>query len=42
MPETHNNVHEEKHLIFSIFSRQYAFPAQIIGEVANSAPLCFV
>ena len=39
MPETQDNVHEEKYLIFSIFGRQYAFPAQIIGEVANSDPL---
>jgi purine-binding chemotaxis protein CheW len=42
MPETavtRNNAHEEKYLIFSIFDRQYAFPAQIIGEVANCDPL---
>jgi len=42
MPETtqtQNNDHEEKYLIFSIFGRQYAFPAQIIGEVANCNPL---
>ena len=39
MPETQNNVNEEKYLIFSIFGRHYAFPAQIIGEVANSDPL---
>jgi purine-binding chemotaxis protein CheW len=29
----------EKYLIFSIFSRQYAFPAQDIGEVAKCEPL---
>jgi len=42
MPETAgilNNAKEEKYLIFSIFGRQYAFPAQIIGEVANCAPV---
>jgi len=42
MPETTemlNNANEEKYLIFSIFGRQYAFPAEIIGEVANCNPL---
>jgi len=42
MPETKemlNSAIEEKYLIFSIFGRQYAFPAQIIGEVANCDPL---
>jgi chemotaxis signal transduction protein len=29
----------EKYLIFSIFNRQYAFPAQDIGEVAKCEPL---
>jgi len=29
----------EKYLIFSIFDRQYAFPAQDIGEVAKCEPL---
>jgi chemotaxis signal transduction protein len=38
MPKTAemlDSAKEEKYLIFSIFGRQYAFPAQIIGEVAN-------
>jgi len=42
MPETavtQDNAHGEKYLIFSIFGRNYAFPAQIIGEVANCDPL---
>jgi len=46
MPETAtlstemlNNANDEKYLIFSIFGRQYAFPADIIGEVANCNPL---
>ena len=42
MPETAemlNSAKEEKYLVFSIFGRQYAFPAQIIGEVANCDPL---
>jgi chemotaxis signal transduction protein len=42
MPETAemlNSAKEEKYLIFSIFGRQYAFPAQIIGEVTNCDPL---
>ena len=30
-----DNADSEKYLIFSIFNRQYAFPAQDIGEVAN-------
>jgi purine-binding chemotaxis protein CheW len=32
--ETLENANDEKYLIFSIFDRQYAFPARIIGEVA--------
>jgi purine-binding chemotaxis protein CheW len=32
--EIAENPQDEKYLIFSIFDRQYAFPAQIIGEVA--------
>jgi len=42
MPETSeklNSANEETYLIFSIFGRQYAFPMQIIGEVANCDPL---
>ena len=42
MPETAKiteNANSEKYLIFSIFDRQYAFPAQVIGEVANCEPL---
>jgi len=46
MPETAalptemlNSANEEKYLIFPIFGRQYAFPADIIGEVANCNPL---
>jgi purine-binding chemotaxis protein CheW len=42
MPETtqtQDNDLGEKYLIFSIFGRQYAFPAQIIGEVASCEPL---
>ena len=46
MPETTalptemlNSANEEKYLIFSIFGREYAFPADIIGEVANCNPL---
>ena len=40
MPETsENSAKEEKYLVFSIFGRQYAFPAQIIGEVANCDPV---
>jgi len=35
MPETADNANGETYLIFSIFDRQYAFPAQVIGEVAN-------
>jgi purine-binding chemotaxis protein CheW len=34
MPETPENADDEKYLIFSIFDKQYAFPARIIGEVA--------
>ena len=29
----------EKYLVFSILDRQYAFPAQVIGEVATCEPL---
>jgi purine-binding chemotaxis protein CheW len=29
----------DKYLVFSIFNRLYAFPADIIGEVANCDPL---
>jgi purine-binding chemotaxis protein CheW len=36
--ETLNSANEEKYLIFPIFGRQYAFPAEIIGEVANCNP----
>jgi len=36
MPDDANG---EKYLIFSIFNRQYALPAQDIGEVANCEPL---
>ena len=36
MPDSANS---EKYLVFSIFNRQYAFPAQVIGEVANCEPL---
>jgi len=42
MPETAkkpDSANDEKYLIFSIFDRQYAFPAQVIGEVANCEPL---
>ena len=34
-----DNADGEKYLIFSIFDRQYAFPAQDIGEVAKCEPL---
>jgi len=34
-----DNANGEKYLIFSIFNRQYAFPAQDIGEVAKCEPL---
>jgi len=37
--ETQNSVNEEIYLVFSIFGRQYAFPAKIIGEVASCDPL---
>jgi len=37
--ETPNSANSEKYLIFSIFNRQYAFPAQVIGEVASCEPL---
>jgi chemotaxis signal transduction protein len=38
MPETAEmleSANDEKYLIFSVFDRLYAFPAEIIGEVAN-------
>jgi len=34
-----DNANGEKYLIFSIFNRLYAFPAQDIGEVAKCEPL---
>jgi chemotaxis signal transduction protein len=34
MPGTPGNTGDEKYLIISIFDKQYAFPARIIGEVA--------
>jgi purine-binding chemotaxis protein CheW len=34
-----DNANSEKYLIFSISNRQYAFPAYVIGEVANCEPL---
>jgi len=34
-----NSANEEKYIIFPILGRQYAFPAEIIGEVANCDPL---
>jgi chemotaxis signal transduction protein len=37
--ETQNSAIEEIYLVFSIFGRQYAFPAKIIGEVAKCDPL---
>ena len=42
MPETEvitDNAQSDKYLIFSVFDRQYAFPAQVIGEVADCNPL---
>jgi len=42
MPDTaeiSDKANGEKYLIFSIFERQYAFPAHVIGEVANCEPL---
>jgi purine-binding chemotaxis protein CheW len=39
MPETADNANGEKYLVFSVFDRQYAFPAQIIGEVAKCDPV---
>jgi len=38
MSETAENAISEKYLIFSVSDRQYAFPAQVIGEVANCEP----
>ena len=41
MPETAgmpDSAKGEKYLIFPIFNRQYAFPADVIGEVANCEP----
>jgi len=37
--EIQNNVNEGKYLIFSISDRYYAFPADVIGEVANCDPV---
>jgi len=34
-----NSANEEKYLIFSISDRQYAFPADVVGEVANCDPV---
>jgi len=42
MPETaeiSDNANVEKYLIFSIFERLYAFPAQDVGEVAKCDPV---
>jgi len=39
MSETADSANSEKYLIFSVFDRQYAFPAQVIGEVASCDPL---
>ena len=38
MSETAENAISEKYLIFAVSDRQYAFPAQVIGEVANCEP----
>jgi len=37
--EIQNNANEEKFLIFSISDRHYAFPADVVGEVANCDPV---
>jgi chemotaxis signal transduction protein len=37
--EISNSENSEKYLIFSISDRQYAFPAQVVGEVAGCDPL---
>jgi len=37
--EMPNGAHEEKFLIFSISDRHYAFPADVVGEVANCDPV---
>jgi len=37
--EMHDNSNEEKYLIFSISDRHYAFPADVVGEVANCDPV---
>jgi len=37
--EMSNGANEQKYLIFSISDRQYAFPAEVIGEVANCDPV---
>ena len=39
MSETVSVANDEKYLIFSISDRQYAFPADVIGEVANCDPV---
>jgi len=42
MPETaemSDNANSEKYLIFSLFERLYAFPAQDVGEVAKCDPV---
>ena len=39
MSETADNANEEKYLIFSISDRHYAFPADVVGEVANCDPV---
>jgi len=38
MTETAETAIGEKYLIFAVFDRQYAFPAQVVGEVANCDP----
>jgi chemotaxis signal transduction protein len=37
--EMPDNAHENKYLIFSISDRHYAFPADVVGEVANCDPV---
>ena len=34
-----DNLISEKYLIFSVYDRQYAFPAKVVGEVASCEPL---
>jgi len=38
MTETAETAIGEKYLIFAVSDRQYAFPAQVVGEVANCDP----